>query len=213
MIMFGTAKKVLFDLDLLDVEEAHALYKEVGSNDNNVRQQILQSIDIIGSVLSNAEDINKLDVFFDKKSPERITDLQNIAAFMSRYPKENKGRTIVTMLFAREYLPDRKLEEVVEKVALYLNKYEKILEENSYKNIPEGIRTSVGMEYEITDSTAEGYKALTNEDLSSDINKLSEIARIGSGNDAVHEIATRPTDNPYLMLLEMKLLHDLSMLI
>ena len=203
-------KKVLFDLDLLDAKEAHALYKEVSSNDNNVRQQILQSIDIIGSVLSNAENINKLDVFFDKKSPERITDLQNIAAFMSRYLKENKGRTIVTMLFAREYLPDRKLEEVVEKVALYLNKYEKILEENSYKNIPEGIRASIGMEYEITSSTAEGYKALTNEDLSSDINKLSEIARIGSGKDAVHEIATRPTDNPYLMLLEMKLLHDLE---
>lgn len=203
-------KKVLFDFDLMDVKESKSLYKEVISKKGDIRQQILNSIDIIGSMLSNDENIKRLGNFFDAPSPERVKDLENIAAFIRLYPKENKGRTIVTMLFAREYLPERSLEEVVDKVARNLNKYGQILEHNSYRNIPEGVKTSIGMEYEITDSTAKGYKELTNGDLAADIKKLSVIARIGSGKDAVHEIATRPTDNPYLMLLEMKLLNDLE---
>ncbi|HOZ53165.1 MAG TPA: hypothetical protein PK142_00625, partial [bacterium] len=203
-------KKIFLKLDLLDVQEAKQLYKEITDSSKNIREQIIGSIEIIGSMLSNSENTERIKDFLDSPKPENIENLKEISSFIEKYNKENKGRSIVAMLFAREYLPDRSMEKVLEKVSGYLKKYEKVLEKYSYKNIPEGVRSSIGMEYEITSSTAEGYKKLTEQDLKRDIAKLSEAARIGSGKDAVHEIATRPTDNPYLMLLEMKLLHDIE---
>ncbi len=203
-------KKIFLKLDLLDVQEAKQLYKEITDSSKNIREQIIGSIEIIGSMLSNSENTERIKDFLDSPKLENIENLKEISSFIEKYNKENKGRSIVTMLFAREYLPDRSLEKVLEKVSGYLKKYEKVLEKYSYKNTPEGIKASIGMEYEITSSTAEGYKKLTEQDLKQDIAKLSEAARIGSGKDAVHEIATRPTDNPYLMLLEMKLLHDIE---
>ncbi len=205
-------KKILLQHDLLDAREAKEMYQQATSDSKeNPRSQILNSIDIIGSMLSNRGNIDRLGSFLDKPRPEDIENLREISEFIGRYEKENKGRTVVVMLFAREYLPDRPLEDVISRVSHSLRKYEDILQKNSYKNIPEGFHASVGMEYEITSSTAEGYQELTSRDsLKSDIAKISEAARIGSGRDAVHEIATKPTDNPYLMLLEMKLLDDIE---
>ena len=205
------AKKYLLNSDLLDVEESKQLYKEVILSSDNPRTQILNSIDIIGSMLSNRNNINHLEKFLDESRPEDVESLKNISIFINKYDKENKGRTIAVMLFAREYLPERSLNEVVNRVATYLRKYEEVIEKNSYKNIPEGLKASIGMEYEITSSTDKAYQELTSRpSLASDIAIISEAARIGSGNDAVYEIATKPTDNPYLMLLEMGLLHDIE---
>lgn len=202
----------LLKYDLLNVEESKKLYQKltIASNEN-VRTQILNSIDVIGSMLSNRNNINQLEKFFDNPQAEQIENLKEISEFIEKYKKENKGRSIVVMLFAREYLPDRKIEEVIEKVSYNIRKYQNVLDRNSYAKIPEGFRVSIGMEYEITNSTAAGYQELTSQpSLKSDIARLSQTARIGSGRDAVHEIATKPTDNPYLMLLEMKLLHDIE---
>jgi hypothetical protein len=206
------AKKSLLKYDLLDVEESRAFYKEItSSSSDNARTQILNSINIIGSMLSNRNNVEQLGSFLDKPRLEDARNLKDISDFIERYSQENKGRSIAVMLFAREYLPDRPLKEVIERVANSLRKYEEIIENNSYRKIPDGFRVSIGMEYEITSSTATGYEELTSQpSLKSDIALISEAARIGSGKDSVHEIATRPTDNPYLMLLEMKLLHDIE---
>ncbi len=206
------SKVILLKHDLLTVEECKQLYQSTTTlSKDNVRSQILNYIDIISSMLSNQENINKLELFLDNPQRETIRDLQEISQFIFKYQKENKGRSIVVMLFAKEYLPDRKLEVVIERVASNLRKYQEIINKFSYKNIPEGIKSSIGMEYEITSSTAKAYQELTSQaSLKEDIARLSQAARIGSGKDAVHEIATTPTDNPYLMLLEMKLLHDIE---
>ncbi len=207
-----SARLQLLQHDFLNVEESKKLYKESTSNSkDNVRGQILNSIDIISSMLSNRDNIDKLSDFFDEPNLERAEGLKEIADFIEKYSKENKGRSIAVMLFAREYLPDRKIEEVIERVSHSLRKYQEVLDKNSYGKIPEGLHASIGMEYEITQSTADGYQELTQQSsLKKDIARLSNAARIGSGRDAVHEIATKPTDNPYLMLLEMKLLHDIE---
>ncbi len=205
------AKNYLLNSDLLDVEESKQFYKEVISSSDNPRTQILTSINIIGSMLSNRNNVNHLESFLDAPSSGDVENLKNISIFIDKYSKENKGRSIAVMLFAREYLPERDLNEVIDRVATYLRKYEEVIEKNSYKNIPQGLRASIGMEYEITSSTDRAYQELTlRPSLKSDIAIISEAARIGSGNDAVHEIATKPTDNPYLMLLEMSLLHDIE---
>ncbi len=207
-----TARMLLLHHDLLDVDECRSFYQEITtSSKDNARQQILNSIDVIGSMLSNKMNIDQLERFFQDPRPEDVSNLRDISLFMDKYSKESKGRSIVVMLFAREYLPDRPLPEVIDKVAYNLRKYEQIIEKYSYKNIPEGLRASIGMEYEITSSTDNGYQQLTGQSsLKTDIARLTQAARIGSGKDAVYEIATRPTDNPYLMLLEMKLLHDIE---
>lgn len=205
-------RKVLLNCDFLDVAESKQFYKEItSSSSDNARTQIINSIDVIGSMLSNRDNIEQLGQFLNKPRAEDIANLKNISDFIEKYNKENKGRSIAVMLFAREYLPDRPLEEVIERVAYNLRKYGEIIENNSYKNTPAGFRASIGMEYEITSSTAKGYEELTSQaSLKEDIAKISQAARIGEGRDAVHEIATKPTDNPYLMLLEMKLLHDIE---
>lgn len=202
----------LLKYDLLDVKESRKLYKEAtSSSSENARTQILRSINIIGSMLSNRNNVEQLENFLDKPRQGDIENLRGISDFIEKYNQENKGRSIAVMLFAREYLPDRPLEEVIERVAYNLRKYGEVIDSNSYKNTPDGFRASIGMEYEITSSTAKGYEELTSQaSLKSDISLVSQAARIGSGRDAVHEIATRPTDNPYLMLLEIKLLHDIE---
>lgn len=206
------ARLILLRQDLLNVNEARELYNgAISDSSKNVREQILSSIDIIGSMLSNRDNIDQLELFFDKPRPEQVASLKEISDFIEAYRQENKGRSVAVMLFAREYLPGRDLGEVVERVANSLRKYREVIEKNTYNQIPDGLRASIGMEYEITNSTANGYQELTGQSsLKSDIARLSEAARIGAGRDAVHEIATRPTDNPYLMLLEMKLLHDIE---
>lgn len=206
------ARMLLLHHDLLDVEECRSFYQEITtSSKDNARQQILNSIDVIGSMLSNKMNIDQLERFFQDPRPEDVGNLREISSFMDKYSQESKGRSIAVMLFAREYLPDRPLPEVIDKVAYSLRKYEQIIEKYSYKNIPAGLRASIGMEYEITNSTDQGYQQLTGQSsLKTDIARLTQAARIGSGRDAVYEIATRPTDNPYLMLLEMKLLHDIE---
>jgi len=209
---FIRARMLLLSHDLLDVEECRSFYQELtSSSKDNPRQQILNSIDVIGSMLSNKMNIDQLERFFENPRPEDVSNLRDISLFMDKYSQESKGRSIAVMLFAREYLPDRPLPEVIDKVAHNLRKYEQIIEKYSYQNIPSGLRASIGMEYEITSSTDKGYQQLTGQSsLRTDISRLTQAARIGSGKDAVYEIATRPTDNPYLMLLEMKLLHDIE---
>lgn len=204
--------KSLLKYDSLDPAESKKLYKEISSSSlENVRTQIIESIDVIGSMLSNSKNIDSLEQFLDKPRAEDVLNLKNISLFIEKYSQENKGRSVAIMLFAREYLPDRSLEDVIDRVASNLKKYGEIIENNSYKNTPKGYRASIGMEYEITSSTARGYEELTGQaSLKSDIARISKAARIGSGSDAVHEIATKPSANPYLMLLEMKLFHDIE---
>ncbi len=208
----NTGRMALLNYDFLNVAESKKFYQEItSSSTDNVRTQIINSIDVIGSMLSNRNNVEQLGQFLNKPKAGDTLNLKDISDFIEKYSKENKGRSVAVMLFAREYLPDRPLNEVIDRVASNLRKYGEIIENNSYKNVPEGFRASIGMEYEITSSTAKGYEELTSQaSLKEDIARISQAARIGSGRDAVHEIATKPTDNPYLMLLEMKLLHDIE---
>lgn len=142
---------------------------------------------------------------------ERVREVvQTIQNFVERYPVSKKGKTVVVLLAAREYRTGIKLYELAEKIAKNLKMYENILAEHEPSCVPDGLRASIGLEYEITKSTAEAYLKLTGRELRPDMQQLSACAEIGQGNDAMHEIATRPVDNPYLLMLEMQLLQDLE---
>ena len=131
--------------------------------------------------------------------------------FVDTYPVGNKGKTILTLVATAEYERGLSPKDCVESVAKQIREYTRILERGSSERVPKGLRASIGLEYEITHSNGDGYRELhPGSDLKKDILKLSAAAGIGQGNDALHEIAGKPSDNPYLVLLEMKLLQDLG---
>lgn len=154
---------------------------------------------------------------FDQLQPTIIDAQGNAIApseyargFMERYAVQDQGKGIMVLLAAREYHGQAGA-ELVRDVFAELVRYDQLLAAGSSDRVPVGLRASIGMEYEITTSTAEGYKeAQPKRDFKKDICDLSKLAGIGQGNDAVHEIATRPTDNPRVMLLQMKLLQELG---
>ncbi len=203
-------KRTMLAYDMLGPEELKEIYEEIKEN-NDIREQVLSISEVLGSLASQKNNVNLLEFLSkNERSAECKQKLEKINHFVNKYSLQEKGRTITTMLFAREYLPDRSLSEVIERVGTQIGKYENILDKYSNQNIPEGVNVSIGMEYEVTHSTASGYKELTERDFKEDIVRLSKAAHIGRGNDAVHEIATRPATNPYLLLLEAQLLHDLE---
>ncbi len=201
-------RTILLQNDLLDTSELKEMYQDIRQSESP-RQQVLANAEVFGSLVASGQ-LEKVSVFFDGQDLEAEAIVRDMAAFVNRYPLENKGRTVLVMLFAKEYLPELSPEEIVKKVGRSLARYEKVLNNFEYNNIPDGVKTSIGMEYEITRSTADAYKELTGGDLAVDISRLSQAAHIGAGRDAVHEIATRPTVNPYLLLLEMDLLNDIE---
>lgn len=175
----------------------------------------------IGEIFSGM--LNNLEITQSFKTPN-IPELSKIPkecldyfqGFKEKYALGNKGETILALLAMRE---GQKLLESEEKFSwkkifdsakAELEKYQKVIERNTFNHIPQGLRASIGMEYEVTDKIKDGYESNRLTNYKDSIVLASDYGKIGRGADGVHEIATQPTDNPYLMLLEMKLLQDLE---
>lgn len=143
-----------------------------------------------------------------EKFSEKLKD------FITSFDTGGKGKTIITLLAAREFGSITSKAEFRDACISEVEKYMKLLLSVDDTQFPEGIRASIGMEYEVSASIAEeGYVGMTGAksgEYKKHILEISKHAGIGQGNDAVHEIATRPTNNPYAMLLEMQLLEDLE---
>lgn len=143
------------------------------------------------------------------ESTER--NIEKLQSFVDAHSVSGKGQTIATLIAMREYKEGENFPKMLEQTSKRIEEYEQLLENHSPHNIPEGLRASIGMEYEITKHTAEGYaESHDNHSLGTDMRSVSNFANLGRGTDAVFEIATKPVDNPYLMLLEMQLLQDLE---
>ncbi|MDD3302594.1 MAG: hypothetical protein PHN31_03485, partial [Candidatus Gracilibacteria bacterium] len=158
---------------------------------------------------------------------ELINEKNNIGEDFKKFIETNKisdkGRTILTLMISKEIKESFsiwndtkgeekvdyiKIEELIKRVHSKLKLYQK--EINKYNNFP--IKISIGIEYEVTSSIARGYHERIGSDYKNDITTISEYAGISNGTDAIHEIATSPTDNPMLLILELKLLDDLDFL-
>jgi hypothetical protein len=143
------------------------------------------------------------------KETERI--IEKLKQFVEGHEVSGKGQTIATLLAMREHREGEGFSELLGRIEKSLDAYEELLERYAPHAIPKGLRASIGMEYEITQSTAQGYAESNSGDyLKADMTDISRFANVGRGKDAVFEIATKPTDNPHLMLLEMQLLQDLE---
>ena len=169
---------------------------------------------------------------------DKLTESENnigetFKKFIEKYSISDKWKTILTLMInaeinnsfvftkkkwvgeidkndmsSFEYQSHKSIKEVLLNVFEKLKNYENIIER--YDNVP--IKTSIGIEYEVTKSIAAGYSKVTWNSYKNDIETISEYSWISKWSDAVHEIATNPSDNPYLILLETKLLEDLDFL-
>lgn len=182
-------------------------FKEI--NRENERSTILQLWEVFSIIISK-NNYNFLDEIMEKEVP--IGEI--IKKFIENNSIWEKWKTITVLLFASELNKsyqswlDIDIKTICKKVYQRLSSYTDII--NTYKNIPEEIKTSIGIEYEVTKSIASWYQERTKSNYKSDIEILSTYSGIAKWSDAIHEIATRPSDNPYLLLLELKLLHELD---
>ena len=182
-----------------------------GITRQNERSTMLQVGEIFSLLISRGN-----YHFFDTIVVSETGVGDTLKSFVEDYSISEKGKTILTLMFAREVntayqvRSDQQIETIVKGVYEKIVKYDEVLKRYAPENIPDGLRTSIGLEYEVTRSIAQGYHKRTASNYKEDIEILSSYSGIAKGEDAVHEIATKPTDNPYLLLLEMRLLGDLD---
>ncbi len=141
---------------------------------------------------------------------------EKIINFVDTYEiaSSQKGKTVVALEFLKiiESKAAENVADVFETLSDNLESYKKVLENYSNEDIPQGLHVSIGMEYEITQHTANRFRDHCNSSLSAELGEVAKHAAVGRGNDAAFEVATHPTDNPYMVMLEMKLLSELGYL-
>lgn len=167
--------------------------------------------ELISSWFSSDEKIEKVCIDAEPKARDSIKVIQEFIA-EHKTKKSNFGLTITALLGAREYTSELSRDAFLVSVGDALLSYKKYISAWDAKKVPEKIRATIGMEYEVTGSLRDEYTKLTGRGIATDLNELNNFARIGKGNDAVYEIATQVADNPYLVLLQMQLLEDIGFL-
>ncbi len=203
-----------------DKKSLEKFYKYIFSSINikKSRTSLLQLWEIFNLILRK-EDYSLLDELVWNK----VEIWKCFKNFVEQYKISDKWKTILTLLITREIrdsyqifnnknwdqqIDYTSIERLLLSVYKKLEKYKKVIE--IYKNIP--VKTSIWIEIEVTQSISEAYKELNQSDYKNDIEIISDYSWISSWNDAVHEICTKPTDNPYLLILEIQLLQDLDFL-
>lgn len=137
-----------------------------------------------------------------EKLPEQIAELHQ--RIKDKYGK--KGETLLSLAITAHGLGNPEL--LVSKIA----SMEKVLDKYNPETIPAGSHVSMGIEYEVMWSISEEYLHESVLGYKKDINLISEASNIGRGNDGIHEIALKPTYNPYMLLAEVKLLQEADLL-
>lgn len=93
-----------------------------------------------------------------------------------------------------------------------LEGYKKILDMYPDDKIPEWLKISVWLEFEMTQLYTSWYKRTTWNSYFDVVNRIVEKAKINYENEWAFEFATRPSTNPMAALLEIHLLQELNLL-
>jgi len=222
----AAVKGIIHCLEYGDIVSAKAIREEFGVSKEKFQEiktsseKIKKRIEMAG-YFSEMIDNNFLYLLDTEEQESNLdsNEKREIISYLNYFMRKNhfreKGRTILTLMMAKERGKISSEEplaiwEVLEKVKVQIEKYESIIQQGDSNNVPSGIRASIGMEYEVTSSVVQEYETQNYSSYKNDVQLLSKYARIGQGADASHEFAFQPTDNPYLVILELKLLQDLG---
>jgi len=147
-----------------------------------------------------------LDVIFNREETKLILDFVDSVWWI------NKWYTILVLTIekmVRDWVDSNNFSNILCKK---IRKYKKIFDIYPENKIPEWLKISVWMEFEITNSYAEWYNESTWNDYLETVNKIIEISKWWRGCDWVIEFATKPSTNPMVALLEIHLLQELNLL-
>lgn len=169
--------------------------------DSEIRNKAIESI--------NNPELSKLNEGFKvSEQPELLP--KSIQEKMSQFKNVHglKGERLMGLAVSTYGINDEaSFLKRIEKIEAVLNKY-------NPEAIPKNTKVSLGIEYEVGESIAGNagqYTKDTGLAYKTSIGVLNAVGDIRSGNDGVHEIATKPTDNPYLLIAEVKLLQEAGM--
>ena len=93
-----------------------------------------------------------------------------------------------------------------------LREYNKVLDMYPEDKIPDWLKISVGIEFEMTNYFLRWYKQTTWNEYREVVNKVVENAKVWIEHEWVYEFATKPSTNPIAALLEIHLLQELNLL-
>ncbi|MES2930659.1 MAG: hypothetical protein V4665_02665 [Patescibacteria group bacterium] len=136
------------------------------------------------------------------KLPKQILEI--LKKFEDQYG--NKGKHLIALAISAYGT------ENPENFSVQMKIIEEVLNKYNSETIPQGAHVSMGIEYEATSSINESYTQDSILGYKKAIELVSRSANIGKGTGGVHEIATKPTYNPYILLAEIKLLQDAGFL-
>ena len=170
----------------------------------NENQEILNIKD------KNLQRINRMQESFwlldsQEKLPAQIIEKFN--NFKEKYGKKGEGLMSLSIIAFGLENTEQTISEI-EKIENLLDLYNK-------EKIPEGMRVTEGIEYEVGNFTGEIYnkESILGYEIESQlIGMSSRIKRGGAGTGSIYEHATTPTDNPYILMAEVELLQKIELI-
>ncbi len=149
---------------------------------------------------------NIQESFWVTNSPEKLPTpiLATLEKFENQYGDKGKHLIALAITAYGTENPDG--------FARRMHVFENILNQYNPEAIPDGCKVSMGIEYEVTKEIADEYGEESFLGYKKDIQLVSESVNIGTGNDAIHEIALKPNYNPYMLIAEIKLLQEAGFL-
>lgn len=182
--------------------------------DTQIRKTVLHDLmSKYENAIENTEDQikysrtkNVLDSFILKDNPQELPPFifEVLENFKNKFG--TKGENLIALAISAYGI------DHPEYFSQQMKSIENILSKYNPDTIPEGAKVSMGIEYEVTRSITDIYDNENALDYVTNINLVSQSAGINKGKDGMHEIALKPTYNPYMLMAEVKLLQDAQFL-
>lgn len=170
----------------------------------NMRQNIFESMKqkdgSSAKKITGLERLRELFLIKDGIADLPVSVQEKLTTFKLKYG--GKGETLIALAIVAYGTRDE--DKFIEKI----ESLERVIDTSSDIAVPKGMKVTMGIEYEIGPSVVQEYNTNSSLGYKADIEMTNRVANIGSGTDMPHEIALKPTDNPYIMLAEVRLLQE-----
>ena len=148
----------------------------------------------------------KLDIEFNERETKQILNFIDSIWWINKW----YSILILTMeKMVRDWLNKKNFNNIL---LDKLEKYRKVFDMYPENKIPNWLKVSIGMEFEMTKRYLAWYKEATWNDYKDNVNNIVKNAKIGIEHEWVYEFATKPSINPMVALLEIHLLQELNLL-
>lgn len=199
--VFLSSKKIDY---IRDNEKRNWIFDKIREMNNGNEQS--ENAEVNYEMQQKAERIKRIQesfYFIDQQEKVPVKLLEKFNNFKEKYGK--KGEGIMALSVVSYGMED------LDKLMKRIEEMEGILDLYSKENIPEGSRVTQGIEYEVGVLNGEEFDKESMLGYVREAQLVAVSANINrglAGSGSIYEHATRATDNPYMLMIEMKLLGD-----